>query len=120
MKNTTVYSDARVMSAAEKMLVQKGYCIEAREVSELIDLVAYSADWEVLVFFSCSAQAQEGAEAQDEPVNRMQAEREMLSYLVQNSPVASRIGVRFDTLSFLCHGKNALVRHCKSALQPVV
>lgn len=118
MRNTTNYSDSKVITTAEKMLAQKGYCIEAREVSELIDLVAYSEDWEELVFFSCSAQ--EGAEMPEEPVNRMQAEREMLSYLVQNSPEASRIGIRFDTLCFLVHDKNALVRHHKSALQPVI
>ena len=34
MKNTTDYSDARVMSAAEKMLVQKGYCIEVDRFGE--------------------------------------------------------------------------------------
>lgn len=117
MRNTTNFSDSKVISVAANMLVQKGYYIEAREVSELIDIVAYSADWEELVFFSCSAQ--EGAMT-EESVDRMQAEREMLSYLVQNSPVASRIGVRFDTLSFLVHEKNALVRHCKSALQSVI
>lgn len=114
MKNTTDYSDARVMSAAEKMLVQKGYCIEAREVSELIDLVAYSEDWEELVFFSCSAHA--GTETAEEPVSMAQAEREMLSFLAQNAPDASRIGVRFDTLTFFVWNDRALVRHHKAAL----
>lgn len=115
MKNTTNCSDARVMSAAEKMLVQKGYCIEAREVSELIDFVAYSEDWEELVFFSCSAHA--GVEVpEEEPVDRTQAEREMFSFLMEKSPEVSNIGVRFDTLCFFVGEGKALVRHHKAAL----
>lgn len=115
MKNESTYSDERILHACEDVITRKDYTIEKRGWSPLFDFIAYSEDWEELLFIYC--EAHDGTESPEEPLDRGEVERQMFDYLMTNDPEASVLRVRFDRLTIFASDKGrALVRYHQGAL----
>lgn len=115
MNNQTRYSDTRILEACEGIIERKGYTIEERDYSPLISFVAYSEDWETILFIAC--ESFEGVEREEEPFCRWEVEEEMFRYLMNARIDSKAVTVRFDRITlFVTDDSRALARYHTAAL----